>query len=63
MSNVDEPIANEEEYEAALAEVRRLMDIDIDPELDPSTPDGQKLDALAERIHAYEQIHYPMGES
>jgi antitoxin component HigA of HigAB toxin-antitoxin module len=57
----DEPIANEEEYEAALAEVRRLMDLDEEP--DPSTPDGQKLDELAERIHAYEQIHYPMGES
>lgn len=50
----DQPIANEEEYLAALAELARLMDLPED------APDTTHIEPLALRIHAYEEIHYPM---
>lgn len=56
-----QPIANEEEYTAALAQLALLMD--IDPEADPESEAGQKIEALAQRIKAYEDINYPMEES
>lgn len=57
----DNPIENEREYEAALAELARLMDLGEQdtPNLELDT----QIEALAERIQAYERIHYPMGDS
>jgi HTH-type transcriptional regulator/antitoxin HigA len=52
----DMPIADEEEYVEALAEVSRLMDL---PE---GSPEAAGLERLAERVQAYEAIHYPMGD-
>jgi hypothetical protein len=53
-----EPIANEEEYMAALAEISRLMD--LDPPVD--SDEFAALERLAQLVQAYEAIHYPMME-
>ena len=50
-----EPIKTESDYNAALAEVERLMDADL------NTPDGDKLDVLTTLVEAYEERHYPVG--
>lgn len=55
----DLPIANEEEYMAALNEIGRLMDLDP-PE---GSEDADALERLAERVQAYESVHYPMGDA
>ena len=57
MSGQIEAIHTERDYEAALAEVERLWGAKL------GTPDGQRLDVLANLIEAYEDVHYPMGSS
>lgn len=49
-----EPIGTEAEYEAALVEAGRLWGAKS------GTADGDRLDALATLIDAYEAQHYPM---
>jgi HTH-type transcriptional regulator / antitoxin HigA len=46
------PIHNEEDYEAALAEVDSLMDAI------PGTPEGDRLDVLVTLVEAYEARHW-----
>jgi HTH-type transcriptional regulator/antitoxin HigA len=50
------PIKTEADYQAALTEVGRLMD--IDPELD--TPEGDRFDILVTLVGAYETKHFPI---
>jgi len=50
------PIKTEDDYEAALKEVERLMD--IDPEI--GTPECDLLEVLAVLVEAYEKEHYPI---
>lgn len=45
-------------YEAAIAEIKRL--VALDPE--PDTPAGRRLEALSVSLEAYERIHYPIGQ-
>lgn len=52
------PIHNEADYKFALAEVEQMMD-----QVEPGTPQGDKFDLLVRLIEAYEDQHYPMGES
>lgn len=52
------PIKTEADYEAALAEVEQMMG-----HVESDTPDGDKLELLVTLIEAYEDIHYPMGET
>lgn len=49
-------IINEEQYESALVEVERL--IDIDPE--PGTKEFIRLECLSELITKHEDEHYPI---
>jgi HTH-type transcriptional regulator / antitoxin HigA len=49
------PIWTTADYEAALAEAWRLWGAKS------GTPNGDRLDALATLIDAYEVQHYPMG--
>ncbi len=51
------PIKTEADYEAALAEIDRMMG-----NVDPDTPDGDKFDLLVTLVEAYENTHYPMGK-
>jgi len=48
------PIRTEADYEAALAEIKRLFDAA------PDTPDGNRLEALVTLVEAYEAQHYPI---
>lgn len=48
------PIHTEAGYQASLAELGLLWGAPI------STPDGDRLDALATLIETYESLHYPM---
>jgi HTH-type transcriptional regulator/antitoxin HigA len=48
------PINNDEEHQAALAEISRLMNSDLDAE------EGDRLSALADVIESYETLRYPM---
>lgn len=49
------PIRNEEDYEAAVAEIDRLMDLDLDE-------DGEdRLEILSMLVEAYEDAHFPVG--
>jgi len=52
-------LRNEAEYDAAVAEVDSLLA--RDPE--PKTPDHDRLEFLAVLMEAYEEVHYPMGET
>jgi HTH-type transcriptional regulator/antitoxin HigA len=47
-------IRTDEEYENALAELSKLMDIDPDP----YSPEGLRLHALGSIIKAWESVHY-----
>lgn len=49
------PIKNEIDYEAALAEVDKLMTAE------PGTPDYDRLDVLTTLIEAYEEKAHPIG--
>lgn len=48
------PIRTEADYEAALAEIKRLWGAAA------GTPEGDRLDILATLVDAYEDEHYPM---
>lgn len=48
------PIRNEQDYQAALQEIERLMDAA------PGSLDEDKLDVLATLVNVYEAEHYPM---
>jgi HTH-type transcriptional regulator/antitoxin HigA len=48
------PIRTEADYEAALAEIERLMDAE------PGTPAYDKLDVLSTLVEVYEEEHYPI---
>ena len=54
MKNDVKPIRTKKNYEAALAEVKRLWGAKS------KTPEGDRLDVLATLIDAYENEHYPM---
>lgn len=54
MSKELKPIRSEADYDAALAEVKRLWGAKS------GTPDGDHLDILATLIDAYEAEHYPL---
>ena len=49
------PIRTEQDYEAALARVDELMDVEL------GTPDGEELDVLVDLVELYESRHVPMG--
>ena len=51
------PIRSEADYDDALAEVERLWGAKR------GTPDGDRFDVLVTLIEAYEDEHYPMGQS
>ena len=51
------PIKTEADYDAALKEVERLLEIDVEPD----TPEGDRLEVLVTLVEAYEAKHYPMG--
>lgn len=48
------PIKTEKEYQAALKEIERLFEADL------NTPDGDLLDVLVTLVEAYEDEHYPI---
>lgn len=48
------PIKTQKEYEAALKEIERLFEADL------NTPDGDLLDVLVTLVEAYEDEHYPI---
>ena len=48
------PIKTEDDYDAALAEVDRLMGSPID------SPEGDKLEVLVTLVEAYEAVHWPI---
>src|SRR5688500_16495481 len=48
------PIHTEQDYQAALTEIERLMDAQ------PGTPELDRLDVLATLVSAYEAQHYPV---
>lgn len=47
------PIRTDEDYQAALAEIDRLMDAE------PGTPEDDKVEVLITLVEAYEHEHYP----
>ncbi len=49
------PIRDEADYEAAIAEVDRLMDLDLDD------AGEDRLEVLATLVESYEQEHFPMA--
>jgi HTH-type transcriptional regulator/antitoxin HigA len=49
-----QPIRTEDDYEATLTEVKPLWGAKL------GTPEGDRLDALATLIDAYEQAHDPI---
>ena len=53
---VSRPIRTESEYELALAEIEKLMDLDPDPE----SREGERLELLSILVEAYEEQHYPI---
>lgn len=55
--NTIRPIHTKADYQQALAEISRL--VDIDPE--PGTLEGDKLEVLATLVEAYEREHFPMN--
>lgn len=48
------PIKTERDYQAALAEIERLMGAEL------NTPEGDKLDVLTTLVETYEEKHYPI---
>lgn len=48
------PIRDDEDYEAAIAEVDRLMDLDLDE------AGEDRLEVLATLVESYEQEHFPI---
>jgi HTH-type transcriptional regulator/antitoxin HigA len=54
LANEVKPIRSEADYDAAIAEVKRLWGAGA------GTPDGDRLDVLATLLDAYEAEHHPM---
>ena len=52
------PIKSAADYAGALAEIERLMG-----HVEPDTPEGDRFDLLVTLVEAYENVHYPMGET
>jgi len=52
------PIKSEADYIAALAEIDQMMGA-----VEPNTPEGDKFELLVTLVEAYEDTHYPMGET
>lgn len=52
------PIKTKTDYEATLAEIALIMG-----NIQPNTPEGDKFNLLVTLVEAYEDMHYPMGES
>jgi HTH-type transcriptional regulator/antitoxin HigA len=52
------PIKSEADYVAALAEIDQLMGA-----VEQNTPEGDKFELLVTLAEAYEDTHYPMGET
>lgn len=48
-------IKNEQEYEAALEAIERLI------EAEPGTPEGEKFEALAKMIEEYDDIYHQIN--
>lgn len=48
------PIKTEKEYETALKDIEELFDVE------PGTPDGDRLEILVSLVEAYEDKHYPI---
>lgn len=48
------PIRTEADYRAALDEIERLFDVE------PNTPECDRLEVLTTLVEAYEQRHYPI---
>lgn len=48
------PIRTEEDYEAALVEIERLLNAE------PGTPDEDRLDVISTLVGVYEDEHYPI---
>ena len=48
------PIKTLEDYEAALTEIEKLMNVQL------GTPESDRLEILATLIEAYEKEHYPI---
>ncbi len=53
--SIDAPIKTETEYEAALAEIDRLMDAA------EGSPEADRLEVLSILVEAYENQHYPIA--
>ena len=51
-------ILTDQEHQEALDRISELMD--IQPEVEPNTPEGEELNTLVEAVVAYENIHYPI---
>ncbi len=51
------PIKTVADYDAALTEIERFMESDVEPD----TPEGDRLEVLVTLVEAYEAKHYPMG--
>lgn len=52
------PLKSEADYLAALAEIEEMLGV-----AEPDTPAGDKLELLITLVEAYENRHYPLGES
>ena len=50
------PIRSEDDYQASLAEIDRLMDAK------PNTPEGDRLEVLATLVEAWEETHIPIDD-
>ncbi len=50
----EKPIKTEEDYDAALAEIDRLMGSPLD------SPEGDKLEVLVTLVEAYEAVRWPI---
>ncbi len=51
------PIKTEADYNMALKEVERLMEMDLTPD----TPEGDRFEVLVTLVEAYEAKHHPIG--
>lgn len=51
-------LRNEEEYEAAIGEIERLLDEDVEP----GSEGYDRLEFLSVLVEHYEEEHYPMGK-
>ena len=52
------PIHSEADYADALVQIDQMMG-----NVEPGTPEGDRFDLLVTLVEAYEDEHYPMGET